>query len=72
MIATCTPPKKPQRLYERTSLNIRECDGIELDSLEGDTAGNTQDDFYVSDHKVIKYDLCLYGCFLITKSLCKY
>lgn len=57
MIATCTPPKKPQRLYERTSLNIRECDGIELDSLEGDTAGNSQDDLFVSDHKsnMIRY-----------------
>ncbi|KAH1013515.1 hypothetical protein HUJ04_002499 [Dendroctonus ponderosae] len=37
MLATCNPPKKPLRLYETKALNIRECDSIELDSLDGDT-----------------------------------
>ncbi|XP_066246377.1 protein phosphatase PHLPP-like protein isoform X4 [Euwallacea similis] len=45
MIAMCTPPKKPLRLYETKALNISECDGIELDSLEGDSDGrNSQDE----------------------------
>ncbi|CAG9771979.1 unnamed protein product [Ceutorhynchus assimilis] len=39
------PPKKPLRLYEAQALNIRECDSIELDSLEdGDSGTNSQEE----------------------------
>ncbi|XP_050307390.1 protein phosphatase PHLPP-like protein isoform X2 [Anthonomus grandis grandis] len=36
MLTTCVPPKKPLRLYESQAYNIRECDSIEVDSLDGD------------------------------------